>query len=197
MFKRFIIFLAFLTFALADETSLIREAYFKSYAYEKEKNYEAAIKSLSRLHKKYPKGYTLNLRMGYLYFLNKQYDIAIDYYKSSSEILPKSNESKLGLTRVYLKKKSYKKAQKIALGILKIDYYSFYGNLYAIEALVGQEEYKTALAIINKMLAIFPTNIIYLEQLAILYKKTNHKYLNSVYESLYLLDPQNELLQNK
>lgn len=197
MKKSVVIIITFLTFSLADDTSLVRDAYFKSYAYEAKKDYQTAIKSLERLYSKYPKGYTLNLRIAYLYYLNKEYPLAIEYYKKASNILPQSNESKLGLTRVYLAQESYKKAQKLAFGMLKTDYYSFYGNLYAIEALVGQKKYKTALAVINKMLAIFPTNITYLEQLALLYKKTNHKYLDNIYESIYILDPDNELLKHK
>lgn len=192
-----VLFFILTTFLIADDTAFVRNAYFKSYAYEKEKKYASAIQSLEKLYQKYPKGYTLNLRIGYLYFLLKKYDISIRYYKKSSRILPKSNESKLGLTRVYLAKKDFKKAQRLAFGMLKTDYYSFYGNLYAIQALVGQKKYKIALAIANKMLAIFPTNITYLEQLALLYKKTNHQYLDSVYESIYILDPENSLLKNR
>jgi len=205
MLKKSLIALTLVTFLssllhtreMNSETLLVREAYFKSYAHESNKEYAAAIKSLERLHKKYPTGYTLNLRIGYLYYLNKEYEIAIKHYKRASKTLPNSNEAKLGLTRVYLAQKSYKKAEKLAFSMLKTDYYSFYGNLYAIAALEGQKKYKTALAIINKMLAVFPTNITYLEQLAILYKKTNHQYLNDVYESIYLLDPDNALLKKK
>lgn len=198
MLKRLILLFMFLFhFAFANETQLIRDAYFQSYEYEAKKDYTGAIKALSRLYKKYPKGYTLNLRIGYLYSLKENYKKAIKYYQEASSIIPTSNEAKLGLTKVYLRAENYKKAQELAYRMLKTDYYSFYGNLYAIEALVGQKKYDTALAIINKMLAVFPTNITYLEQLAILYKKTNHKYLNDIYENIYILDPNNELLKNK
>lgn len=205
MFKKSLIYLTLVTFLntilhateVSNETFLIRDAYFKSYAHEAKKEYSEAIQSLQRLHQKYPTGYTLNLRIGYLYYLKKEYNFAIKHYQRASKTLPNSNEAKLGLTRVYLAQKSYKKAEKLAFAMLKTDYYSFYGNLYAIEALVGQEEYKTALAIINKMLAIFPTNITYLEQLALLYQKTNHQYLNDVYESIYILDPDNALLKRR
>ena len=197
MLKVFVILIIFSTFSIANETQFIRDAYFKSYKHESNKNYKKAIKALSALYTKYPKGYTLNLRMAYLYYLSQQYSLAIIYYKKASKIIPSSNEAKLGLTKVYLASKQYKQAQILAYSMLKTDYYSFYGNLYAIQALVAQNKNKNALQIINKMLAVFPTNISYLEELVKLYKKSNHKYLNNIYETLYILDPSNALLKSK
>ena len=196
MLKGFLILIIFSTVSVANETQFIRDAYFKSYKHQSNKNYKEAIKALSLLYKKYPKGYTLNLRMAYLYYLSKEYNKAIIYYKKASKIIPSSNEAKLGLTKVYLASKKYKQAQTLAYAMLKTDYYSFYGNLYAIQALVAQNKNREALRIINKMLAVFPTNISYLEELAMLYKKTNNNYLNDIYETLYILDPSNRLLNS-
>ena len=49
----------------------VKTQYFKSYDYEHMQKYEEAIKVLSPLYKKYPKGYTLNLRFGWLFYLEK------------------------------------------------------------------------------------------------------------------------------
>ena len=68
------------TFASSDE--YIKEQYLKSYNYEQIQKYNEAIKVLAPLYKQYPKTYALNLRIGWLYYLNKNYNSAIYYYES-------------------------------------------------------------------------------------------------------------------
>ncbi|MDQ7068371.1 MAG: hypothetical protein Q9M40_10605 [Sulfurimonas sp.] len=78
----FIIISIFLTLLSASES--IKEQYLKSYDYERMGKYSEAIKVLSPLYKKYPKGYTLNLRFGWLFFLDKKYKNAQKHYKEAS-----------------------------------------------------------------------------------------------------------------
>jgi tetratricopeptide (TPR) repeat protein len=68
--------------------------------------------------------------------------------------------------------------------------------LYITKALIAQKKYEIALKIINKMLALYPTDISYLEQLAIAYKATNSKYLEKLYEDILILDPNNVLVRS-
>ncbi len=75
----------------------IQEAYYKSYNYEKLQDYENAIKVIMPVYKEYPNGYTLNLRLGWLYYLNKNYANAIFYYDNTIKIAPGAVEPKLGI----------------------------------------------------------------------------------------------------
>jgi len=196
MMKIFISFLLLLGLVHAsDEFKDIKDGYFKSYDYEQMQRYDEAIKVLAPLYKKYPKGYTLNLRYGWLFYLNKNYNDSIRYYKKASLINSYALDPKLGLIRVYLDTYSYKKAQSTAYELLKVDYYNYYANLYAIKALIAQKKYDIANKMINKMLALYPTDISYLEQLAIVYKLTNNKYLQKLYENILILDPNNILVR--
>jgi tetratricopeptide (TPR) repeat protein len=174
----------------------IKSQYFKSYDYEQMQKYGEAIKVLSPLYKKYPKGYTLNLRFGWLFYLDKKYNDSIKYYKNASLINPYALDPRLGLIRVYLDTYSFKKAELVSYELLKIDYYNYYANLYVIKALIAQKKYDIATEIINKMLALYPTEIAYLEQLAIVYKLTNNKYLQKLYEDILILDPNNVLVRS-
>ena len=174
----------------------IQEAYFKSYDYEKVGRYKEAIKVLAPLYKKYPKGYTLNLRFGWLFYLNKNYNDAITYYNKAALLTPYSIEPKLGLMRVYLSIYKYQKAESIGYKILKIDFYNYYGNLYTIKALIFQKKYKSALYITKKMLSLYPTEVTFLEQLAIIYKAKNSKYLKKVYQDILVLDPNNVFVRS-
>ena len=195
--KKLLLLLILLTPIFAKETGLafIKNAYFKSYDYEKVGQYQEAIKVLVPLYKKYPKGYTLNLRFGWLFFLNKKYNNAIEYYNKAALVKPYSIEPKLGLIKTYLNTYQYQKAENVGNSILKVDYYNYYGNFYTIRSLIYQKKYPSALKISKKMLAIYPTDILFLEQLATIYKATKSKYLQQVYEDILILDPNNVLVR--
>lgn len=175
----------------------VKTQYFKSYDYEQMSRYGEAIKVLSPLYKKYPKGYTLNLRFGWLFYLDKKYSDAIKYYTQASLINSYALDPKLGLIRIYLDTADFAKAEMVAYALLKIDYYNYYANLYVTKALIAQEKYDVATKVITKMLALYPTDIAYLEQLAIVYKHTSSPYLKKLYEDILILDPNNVLVRSE
>lgn len=193
MYKLVILFLLSTSLLFSSDVEEIRSSYLKSYDYEQMEKYSEAIKVLTPLINKYPKGYTLNLRFGWLFYLNKNYNDAIKYYKKASLISPYSLDARLGLVRVYLETHSFEKAQTVAYEILKIDHYNYYANIYVTQALIAQEKYDIATQITNKMLAIYPTDIAFLELLAVIYEKTDNKYLHQLYEDILTLDPNNVL----
>ena len=171
--------------------------YFKSYDYEQMGRYNEAIKVLSPLYKKYPKGYTLNLRFGWLFYLNKKYTDAIKYYKQASLSNTYALDPRLGLIQIYLQTGDFEKAESVSYELLKIDYYNYYANLYVTKALVAQRKYKIATSIVLKMLALYPTDIKYLELLAVVYKATNSQYLHKLYQDILILDPNNVYVRSE
>ncbi len=61
--------------------------------------YAQAILTLMKIYDKYSKEYTINLRLGWLYYLNKDYDSSIKYYRNALAIsYNKSIEAMLGAT---------------------------------------------------------------------------------------------------
>lgn len=174
----------------------IKTQYFKSYDYEHMQKYGEAIKVLAPLYSKYPKGYTLNLRFGWLFYLDKKYNDSIKYYKNASLIKPYALDPRLGLIRVYLDTYSFQEAELVSYELLKIDYYNYYANLYVIKALIAQKKYDISIKIINKILALYPTDIRYLEQLAIVYKLTENKFLQKLYQDILILDPNNVIVRS-
>ena len=192
MKKLILLTLVFISTLFAnDKSNHISEVYLQSYNYEYIGKYDEAIKVLIPLYEKYTKGYTLNLRLGYLFFLSKKYKNAEIYYKKALLVLPSSVEAQLGLIKIKLMLKEYEDVQILAYCILKVDYYNYYGNLYAIESLIAQKKYDTALEIINKMLALYPTDVAFLEKRVIVYKHTKSKYFNEACQSVKILDPNN------
>jgi len=188
------ILLTLLTLSLLygeSQTKNIKEAYLNSYNYEQMGKYSEALKVLSPLYKKYPKGYTLNLRFGWLFFLNKKFTNAKEHYEKASLTNPYALDPRLGLIRVYLSTASYSDAEQVAYELLKIDYYNYYANLYIITALNAQKKYEIATKIVQKMLVLYPTDILFLEQLAFIYKETASPYLQKLYDDILILDPNN------
>ena len=196
MMKRVILSLFCISLLFGSEDfKAIKQAYAKSYIYEQIGKYEEAIKVLSPLYRKYPNGYTLNLRLGWLFYLDKKYKNSEKYYKKASLIDTYALEPRLGLVNLYLKTSSYEKAEQISAQILKKDYYNYYGNLYMSKALIGEKKYEDAIKVCKKMLALYPTDVSFLEILLISYKAINNKLYQDVYKSIMVLDPNNVLLK--
>ena len=188
--KKLLIFFAVFLFAFSNKD--IQQIYYKSYNYEKMGDYKDAIKVLIPLYNKYPNGYTINLRLGWLFYLNKNYSNSIKHYEKASLILPYSIEPKLALMRDYLALQKFKEALKIGNIILRGDYYNYYGNYYEILALKGIKDYKTALKIANKMLSLYPTSVLFLNALGEIYYLENKKDLaKKIFENVLILDPNN------
>jgi len=186
--KKIIVLFLFI-FSFADE---ITKAYLNSYNYEKIGDYKDAIKVLIPVYKKYPKGYTLNLRLGYLFFMNKKYQNSINYYNKASLSLPYSVEPKLGMMKVYLTIGQYEKVIEIGYSILKTDFYNYYANLYTLQSLKMLKRYDDATILANKILTLYPTDVTYLVNLAKIYEITNPAYAKKLYkDSILILDPNN------
>lgn len=195
--KVFIFLILLFLSVWGNEFEEIKQQYFKSYDYEQMQKYDEAIKVLIPLYKKYPNGYTLNLRIGWLSYVSKKYKDAQSYYEKASLASPYALDPKLGLIRIFLDTQSYQKAEISASELLKIDYYNYYANLYIIKALNAQKKYEEALGVVQKMLSLYPTNISYLEQLAVVYKQMQSPYLQQVYEDILVLDPNNVFVRSK
>jgi len=169
----------------------IQKAYYKSYNYEKMGDYKDSIKSLIPVYKKFPKGYTLNLRLGYLFFLEKKYNNSIEHYKKAANIVPYSVEAKFGLIKNYLKKGKFDNALTITNSIIKMDYYNYYGNYYQLIALKQKGQRDDAIKVANKMLALYPTDVMYLQELAKLIYEKDKKKAKKLFEDILILDPNN------
>jgi len=197
MMKKLAISIIFSTLLFSSESfNTVKEEYVKSYNYEQMGKYNEAIKVLSPLYNKYPNGYTLNLRFGWLFYLNKQYKSATKYYKKASLVNSNAISPKLGIIRIYLDTASFENAQTVSYEVIKKDYYNYYANLYITKALIAQYKYDVALKVVNKMLSLYPTDILYLQELAVIYKKTSNKKLQSVYENILILDPNNVFVRD-
>ncbi|MFK5976632.1 MAG: hypothetical protein QM493_09010 [Sulfurovum sp.] len=194
--KYLLLLLISLSLTQAIDSIEIKDRYNKSYNYEKMAQFSEAIKVVVPIYNKYPKGYMINLRLGWLFYLNNKTLNSTKYYKQASLITPSAIAPKLGLIKIYLNQANFTEAELLTYNILKLDYYNYYGNYYTIIALIGEKKYDIAIEIIQKMLALYPVDIIFLEQLFIAYKATNNSYIETLYNNILTIDPNNLLINS-
>jgi len=186
------VFLLMFSMSLFAGGDFIKQAYYDSYNYEKMQNYPDAIKALSVVYEKYPKAYTPNFRLAWLFYLNKNYANAIEHYQASITLVPTSAEAKLGLIQVYQAMGKHDDAKRLIYDILQNDLYNYFANSYLVASLNAKGEYEQSLKIIYKMLAYYPTDVYFLSKLAQVYvNQKKEKLAEGVYQDIIILDPAN------
>jgi len=190
--KIIFILVSILSFLFSMSFDEIKKSYYKSYNYEKMGDYKDAIKVLIPVYKEYPDGYTINLRLAWLFFLDKKYQNAIKHYQKASAVLPESLEPKLGLMRVYNVLGEYNNTLKVGNVVLRKDYYNYYGNYYDIVALMGIGNFNLAKDMSEKMLNLYPTSVLFLTTLAKSYYYLGKKDIaKKIFNDILILDPNN------
>jgi len=191
--KLILIFGAILySFSFALDYQSIKNAYQKSYLYEKVGDYKDAIRALMPVYEAYPDGYTVNLRLGWLYYLWGKYKNSIFHYRKAIRAIPTSVEAKLGLTLPLIAQQNWSEAEKVLYQILKIDYYNYYGNLRLCNVLEGEKKYSLVQSVAIKMLTVYPTSVPFLIYLAKSYYHLGYlKKAKKLFEDILILDPEN------
>ncbi len=194
MFRALLFFLLLTSSAFALDYDEIKASYYRSYLYERSGDYQDAIKALMPVYKSFPNGYTVNLRLGWLYYLEKKYANSEFHYKKALQAVPSSVEAMLGLTLPYIAQGKWSDTEALCYRILKIDYYNYYGNLRLSYAFRKEGKYALSEAVDRKMLSIYPTDVNFLLELALsLYHQGKNSYAESLFKDILILDPENTL----
>ncbi|HEC85572.1 MAG: hypothetical protein DRR19_17405 [Candidatus Parabeggiatoa sp. nov. 1] len=180
------------TSVLADENAWIQEAYHKAAIHEQIENYSNAIKSILPVLRAYPSGYTVNLRLGWFYYLMGHYANSIAHYNVAIKMAPSAIEPKIGLLLPQLAQERYSEVEQTAYKILKSDFYSYYGNLRLSVALRKLKKTELALKVVNKMLILYPTDVTFLVEMGLLYQQSGEKEkAKAVFKNVIILDAEN------
>ena len=180
------------TTSCATTSQTIEGAYKRSFTYEKSRDLKDAIRALLPVYKKYPDGYTVNLRLGWLYYLKGNYANSEFHYKKALKVFPYSAEAMLGLSLPYMAQKRWKDTEILMYKLIKIDFYNYYGNLRLAYVLNQEKKYSDAIKVEQKMLKLYPTDINFLTQLGLSYLYSgNKKYALDIFSNILILDPEN------
>lgn len=171
----------------------IAGAYHRSFEYERTEAYQDAIRALTPVYEAYPNGYTVNLRMGWLFYLNGNYNNAAAHYEVARSAAPFAIEPKLGQLLPLLAQGRWDEAEAVAYQVVSVDHYNYYGNIRLILALRMQEKFEPAYQIALKMAGVYPTDLTFLEELALLNDARGNKdEAVRLFTDLLILDPENE-----
>lgn len=170
----------------------ISQSYYKSYNYEKSANLTDAIKAIQLVYKQYPTSYTVNNRLAYLYNLNKQYKNAISHYKKAIFAMPDALTPKLGLLSIYITTAQFDSASKIGFQVISVDHYNYFGNLRLAHVLRKTKKYELSEKLLLNMLALYPSDTLYLTELGLLNFDEND-WLNAktIMQNVLILEPEN------
>jgi len=198
MVKKFLIsilLLPLLTFSLSYNDIL--KAYEKSYFYERIGDYKDAIRVLMPVYKEYPLGYTINLRLGWLYYLWGKYENSIFHYRRAVSAIPTSAEAKLGLSLPLMAQERWQDVEVLMYQIIATDYYNYYANLRLCTALDKQGKYYLEMVIARKMLALYPTSVPFLIALGrAYYNLKEYKTALEIFKNALVLDPENNTIKD-
>lgn len=170
----------------------IRNAYSDSYKHEAKEKYEKAINDLKDVYSSYQNTYTINYRLGWLYYLNGNYANSLEHLQEALTISVYSVEVLNTINLVYVIQEKWEKVEEQSAKIIKIDYYNFYANLRYSTALKMLAKYELAIKVDRKMLEIFPTSTTFLQELAEnLFLSGEMVESRSIFESILILDTDN------
>jgi tetratricopeptide (TPR) repeat protein len=119
--------------------------------------YAQAILTLMKIYDKYSKEYTINLRLGWLYYLNKDYDSSIKYYKNALAIsYNKSIEAMLGATLPLADRGDWDKVKDYYNMILDSDENNYTANLRLGQIDLNTGNYLSAKSYLTKLIEMYP-----------------------------------------
>jgi tetratricopeptide (TPR) repeat protein len=174
------------------DQAAIAAAYRRSYRYEQAQNYGDAIRALERVRSAYPDGYTVNLRLGWLWYLQGRPVNALDHYEIAIRVAPSAFEPRLGAVLPLLAQGRHADAESMAYTVVSHDAYNYYGNLRLAVALRLQGKGAQARSVVEKMLLLYPTDVVFLSESARLLEATGEAAAAAArWRDVATLDPEN------
>ncbi|MGC8493786.1 MAG: tetratricopeptide repeat protein [Syntrophobacteraceae bacterium] len=172
--------------------SEIAAAYYKSYEHERSQSYESAIQDLSAIYTGNPNDYLVNYRMGWLYYLGRNYSEAIKHLNKALAVSPQSIEVMNTIIPVYSARADWPKVEAKSMAVLKIDFYNLSANYWYSHSLRMEKKYGPAIQVDRKMLTVYPTSATFLQELGEnLFLDNKKEESLSVFRKLKLLWPSN------
>jgi tetratricopeptide (TPR) repeat protein len=175
-----------------------RDMFYTSYHLEKAQSYDDAIKALDELRHKTPDDYTLNLRLGWLYYLTGNYANSRKHYEAAIKAAPNAVEPRLGYTLVLAVQEKYSDLETAAREITRIDPSNYYANLRLGFALRMQKKFAQADEVLQRMSGLYPTDTKFLTELAL--SKVGGAQIESakkLFRQILLLDSENQTAKDQ
>lgn len=130
----------------------------ESLIFEKDYKYDKALAKLQEIYDSNKDDYLINLRIGWLQFLLKNYNTSITYYNKAFEISKnKSIEALFGLTYPLAAKSDWTSTINTYKKILSIAPDNYLANLRLGQILLNDKKYSESLTFLEKAYNSFPS----------------------------------------
>lgn len=142
----------FLSFVVRSQQNT-ELAFSKSYAFEYETQYSKAISVLLDLN---IDTYQINLRLGWLNYLNKDYVKSETFYRKAVSIEPASVEARFGLVLPMSALGNWNPVLSVYLDIIKYDPNNSTANYRIATIYYNRKEFGNASTYVGKVLRLYP-----------------------------------------
>ncbi|MFA5404475.1 MAG: tetratricopeptide repeat protein [Ignavibacteria bacterium] len=132
----------------------LQKAFKESYEYEAKGQYSDAINVLKNVYAE--NVYEINLRLGWLYYLNKQHDESVSYYRKSIDLMPYCIEAKFGIVNPLAVQEKWDKVYEQYDAILVIDPQNTLANYRLGLGYYYKADYTNAYKQFEKVVKLYP-----------------------------------------
>lgn len=138
------------------------DAFRESYQLEASQDYQGAIRTLTAAHPSSSRNYLLQLRLGWLYYLQGSHANALRHYQAAVLLSPRAVEPRLGQMLPLLAQGKYAEVEVLAREVLKLDGNHYTASLRLAYALRRQGKLPQAEQVNDQMLRLYPTDVAFL-----------------------------------
>jgi len=135
---------------------VLRTAFYQSIQAEKTQNYAGAIQSLTALGADANRYYTVQLRLGWLYYSSGKHADAVKHYGAAIKLAPSSIEARLGCLQPLLAQSRYADVETVAKQIWQLDPKNYTANLRLATAYHLMKKDGSANQILSQMSRYYP-----------------------------------------
>lgn len=143
-----------INFTFAQTELVLQKAFSASYVAEGKYNYTEAIAQINNVYAE--QNYEMNLRLGWLYYLSKNYTSSIKHYEKACALKPYAIEAKFGLIKPLAALESWDKVIKQYESILSIDPQNTSANYYLGYSFYNRKQYEQAVKCFEKVVNLYP-----------------------------------------
>ena len=138
----------------AQETKVMQEAFAKSFLAEDKADYTTALQAIQAIYS--DKSYLVNLRIGWLSYLNKDYANSVTYYKKAIALMPTATEPLWGLCNPLVAQEKWVELENNYKLIIRFDPKNSLVNYRLGMIYFYRKNYVDALKYFDVTLTLFP-----------------------------------------
>lgn len=140
--------------ANAQYNEEVQDAFKQSYSFEKEGEYAKAARIIKEVYNE--DSYEINVRLGWLTYLQGMFSESIPYYEKSLIIMPLSIEARLGIANPASSMGNWSLVEKMYVEILETDPSNTLVNYRMGVIYYGREKYDIAFKYLEKVVNHYP-----------------------------------------